>query len=60
MLVEGKLLLELKAVDALNDLFLAQTNTYLKLSNLKLGLLINFNVVHLKDEIKRVVNNFND
>lgn len=60
LLVEDKLVLELKAVDALNDVFLAQTITYLKLSNLRLGLLINFNVAHLKDGIKRVVNKFDD
>lgn len=60
LLVEGKLVLELKSVDALNDIFLAQTITYLKLSNLRLGLLINFNVLHLKDGIKRVVNQIND
>jgi GxxExxY protein len=60
LLVEGKLALELKAVDALNEIFLAQTITYLKLSNLKLGLLINFNVVHLRDGIKRVVNHIED
>ena len=60
LVVEGKLVLELKAVDALNEIFLAQTITYLKLSNLKLGLLINFNVVHLRDGIKRVVNHIED
>jgi len=60
LLVEGKLVLELKAVEALNDIFLAQTITYLKLSNLKLALLINFNVAHLREGIKRVVNNIED
>jgi GxxExxY protein len=57
LLVENKLVIELKSVDALNDIHLAQTLTYLKLGNYKLGLLINFNVVLLKDGIKRVVNN---
>jgi GxxExxY protein len=46
----------IKSVEALNDIHLAQTLTYLKLGNYKLGLLINFNVVMLKDGIKRVVN----
>ncbi|MCZ4221853.1 GxxExxY protein [Pedobacter rhodius] len=40
----------------LNDVHLAQTITYLKLSNCKLGLLINFNVAKIKDEIRRVLN----
>ncbi len=57
LLVEGKLALELKSVDALADIHLAQVLTYLRLSDCKLGLLINFNVVVLKDWIKRVVNN---
>jgi GxxExxY protein len=48
---------EVKAVDALNDVHLAQLLTYLKLSNCKLGLLINFNVTLIKNGIKRVVNN---
>lgn len=56
LLVENKLVLELKSVEALNDIHLAQTLTYLKLGNFKLGLLMNFNVVRLKDGIKRVIN----
>jgi len=56
LLVERKLVIEIKSVDALNDIHLAQTLTYLKLGNYKLGLLINFNVVLLKTGIKRVVN----
>tara|TARA_R110002072_G_scaffold100891_6_gene222400 strand:- start:319 stop:717 length:399 start_codon:yes stop_codon:yes gene_type:complete len=56
ILVEKKLILELKAVEALNDVHLAQTLTYLKLSGCKLGLLMNFNVAILKNGIKRVVN----
>jgi GxxExxY protein len=56
LLVEKKLVIELKSVEALNDVHLAQTLTYLKLGNYKLGLLINFNVFKLKDGIKRVVN----
>lgn len=56
LLVEKKLVIEIKSVDALNDIHLAQTLTYQKLGNYKLGLLINFNVVLLKNGIKRVVN----
>jgi len=55
-LVDKKLVIEIKSVDALNDIYLAQTLTYLKLGNFKLGLLINFNVVLLKDGIRRVIN----
>src|SRR5205814_7438986 len=51
---ENKLVIEIKSVESLNDIHLAQTLTYLKLGNYKLGLLINFNVVRLKDGIKRV------
>lgn len=56
LLVEDKLVVELKSVDALNDIHLAQTLTYLKIGNYKLGLLINFNVIRLKDGIRRVIN----
>lgn len=56
LLVENKLVIEIKSVEALNDVHFAQTLTYMKLGNYKLGLLINFNVVKLKDGIKRVVN----
>ena len=56
LIVENKLILEVKSVDALSDLHLAQILTYLKLANVKLGLLINFNVLRLKDGIRRVAN----
>jgi GxxExxY protein len=56
MIVESKVIIEVKSVDALNDIHLAQVLTYLKLSNCKLGLLINFNVLKVKDGIRRVVN----
>ncbi|HOB83848.1 MAG TPA: GxxExxY protein [Bacteroidales bacterium] len=56
ILVENKVVIEVKSVEALNDIHLAQTLTYLKLGNFKLGLLINFNELLLKDGIKRVVN----
>lgn len=55
--VNRKVVIEIKAVEALNDVYLAQTLTYLKLSNNKLGLLINFNVALLKGGFRRVVNN---
>lgn len=56
LLVEKKVIIEIKSVDALNDVHLAQILTYLKLSDCKLGLLLNFNVVVLKNGIKRVAN----
>jgi GxxExxY protein len=52
---EKKVIVEIKSVEALNDVHLAQLLTYLKLSGCKLGYLINFNVKQLKDGIKRVV-----
>jgi GxxExxY protein len=55
LIVENKLVIESKSVEALNDVYLAQVLTYLKLSKCKLGLLINFNVKLLKDGIKRVI-----
>lgn len=57
LLIENKVVLELKSVDTLAPIHTAQTLTYLKLTNLKLGLLINFNTVKVIDGIKRVVNN---
>ena len=56
LLVENKLVIEVKSVEALNDIHLAQTLTYQKLGNFKLGLLINFNVLKLTDGVKRVIN----
>lgn len=56
LIVENKLVIEIKSVDGLNDIHLAQTLTYLKLGNYKLGLLINFNVILLKEGIKRIIN----
>jgi GxxExxY protein len=56
LLVENKVVIEIKSVEALNDVHMAQTLTYMKLGNFKLGLLINFNVVLLKNGIKRIVN----
>jgi GxxExxY protein len=56
ILVDSKVVIEIKSVEALNDVHLAQTLTYMKLGGYKLGLLINFNVYLLKDGLKRVVN----
>ena len=56
IVVENKLVIETKSVDRLNEIHLAQMITYLKLSKAKLGTLINFNVVLLKDGFKRVIN----
>ena len=57
LLVEDKVVIELKSVEALNDVHVAQVITYLKLSDCKLGLLMNFNVLRLVDGLKRLVNN---
>lgn len=57
VIVEDKIILELKVVDELNDIHMAQLLTYLKLSGCSLGYLINFNVPLLKNGIRRVVNN---
>ncbi len=56
LLVEGMLIIEVKSVAALNEVHLAQTINYMKLGNYPLALLINFNVMRLKDGIKRLVN----
>lgn len=56
IMVENKFIIEVKSVDALNDVHLAQILTYLKLSDCKLGFLINFNVVLIRNGIKRVIN----
>ena len=56
LLVENKLVVEIKSVQEMNEIYFAQMLTYLRLGNYRLGLLINFNVLHLKDGIRRVVN----
>jgi GxxExxY protein len=56
ILVESKVVIEIKSVEALNDVHLAQTLTYMKLGGYKLGLLINFNVTLLRDGIRRIIN----
>ena len=56
LLVERKVVVEIKSVESLNDIHIAQVLTYLKLSNCKLGLLINFNSVLFKNGVKRLIN----
>lgn len=57
LIVEKKVIIELKSVDQLNNVFFKQLLTYLKITGLKLGLLINFNEALIKNGIHRVVNN---
>ena len=56
LVVESMVVVEIKSVDAIAPVHLAQILSYLKLSGKSIGLLINFNVLHLKDGIKRFVN----
>lgn len=56
ILVEGKLVIEIKTVEAFTDVHFQQLMTYLRLGRYKLGLLINFHVSLLKDGLKRVIN----
>lgn len=58
LLVENRVVVELKSVETLTDVHMAQVLTYLKLSNNKIGLLINFNVYRLKDGLKRLINKY--
>jgi GxxExxY protein len=55
LLVEDRVIVEVKSVDKLADIHMAQILTYLKLSHCKLGLLANFNELYLKDGIRRVI-----
>ncbi len=55
ILVEKRVVIELKVVEAFNDVHIAQTLTYMKLSNCRLGLLLNFYTKSLKDGIKRII-----
>ncbi|OYU81042.1 MAG: GxxExxY protein [Flavobacterium sp. BFFFF1] len=57
LMVENKLILELKSVETLSDVHFAQLLTYLKLSECRLGMLINFNVSLIKNGIRRIANN---
>ena len=58
LVVERKVIVEIKAVESLNEIHFMQTLTHIKLLDVRLGLLINFNVVRLSEGIKRVANNF--
>jgi GxxExxY protein len=60
LVVERKVLVEIKSVEALSEVHLMQTVTHLRLLDLRVGLLMNFNVVRLKEGLKRVVNNFQE
>jgi len=55
LLVENKIVVETKAVEALNDVHMSQVLTYLKLSGCKIGLLLNFNVSDMKKGVKRII-----
>lgn len=57
LVVEGKLIVELKSVEEMKPVFAKQLLTYLRLSGLKLGLLLNFGAASLKNGIERVANN---
>lgn len=58
IMIENKFIVEVKAVESISDLHLAQIITYLKLADCKLGLLINFNVPLLKQGLRRIANNY--
>ncbi len=58
LMVESEIILEIKSVEALNDIHLAQILTYLKLADKKIGLLMNFNVTQLRSGIRRVINKY--
>jgi GxxExxY protein len=60
ILVERRLIVEVKAVAGIDEVILAQVLTYLKLADLRFGLILNFHVVHLRNGIKRVVNHYED
>ncbi len=57
ILVDSKVIIELKSVEEMKPVHKKQLLTYLRLSGMRLGLLINFNVDHMKDGIIRIVNN---
>lgn len=58
LLVEAQVIVELKVVEQILEVHKAQLLSYLKLSNKQVGLLVNFNVVHMRDGIRRLVNRF--
>jgi GxxExxY protein len=55
IIVNGSVLIEVKSIEAINDIHIAQVITYLKISNCKLGYLLNFNVAKMKMGIKRII-----
>jgi GxxExxY protein len=55
LVVENKVLIEVKSIDIIHPIHLAQVLTYLRTGNYNVGLLINFNVIHLREGIKRVI-----
>ena len=57
LIIERKVIVEFKSVESLNEVHFKQVLTYLKLTNLKLGILVNFNVSLIKNGIHRIVNN---
>lgn len=57
LIIENRVIVELKSVEKLADIHFKQVLTYLRLANLRLGMLINFNTVYLKDGIHRIANN---
>ena len=57
LLVNDKVIVEVKSVDSLTEVYYKQLTTYLKLSNKKLGLLVNFNTMKIDESIKRIANN---
>jgi GxxExxY protein len=56
LLVESKVIIEVKSIEAVAEIHFAQVLTYLRLSGLRLALLMNFNVLHMKDGIRRILN----
>ena len=60
VLVEGRVIVEVKAVETIVDIFMVKTLSYLRLSDRKLGLVINFHEARLKDGIRRVVNGLDE
>lgn len=60
LIVEKKVLVEIKSVEALVNIASMQTLTYLRFTDISIGLLINFNVEKLKDGIKRIANNYSE
>lgn len=60
LVVDGKIVVEIKCKEALHPVDQAQLLSHLRLLNIQVGLLINFHVVQLKDGIKRIVNNYRE